>query len=41
MEFVKNENEAGKVYVTKLAIAERQLNAAVRMYFMEEDELVG
>ena len=39
MELVKNEAEAGKVWINKLAAAERQLAAAIRMYFMEEDAL--
>ena len=39
MEIVKSEAEAGKVLINKLAAAERQLAAAIRMYFMEEDAL--
>ncbi|MXQ07894.1 hypothetical protein GQ651_08550 [Alphaproteobacteria bacterium GH1-50] len=39
MEIIKNEAEDGKVFVNKLAAAERQLSAAIRMYFMEEDPL--
>ena len=39
MEIIKNEAEAGKLLINKLASAERQLAAAIRMYFMEEDPL--
>ena len=33
------ESHSGKVYVTKLAAAQRQLCAAIRMFFAGEDEL--
>ena len=39
MEIIKSEKKAGKVFINKLAAAERQLNSAIRMYFMDEDEL--
>ncbi|MYH58953.1 MAG: hypothetical protein F4145_13380 [Boseongicola sp. SB0675_bin_26] len=39
MEIVKSEAETGKVLINKLAAAEQQLAAAIRMYFMEEDAL--
>ena len=33
-------NETGaKVHITKLAAAQRQLRAAIRLYFVDEDEL--
>ncbi len=39
MEVIKNEAESSKILINKLAAAERQLGAAIRMYFMEEDAL--
>lgn len=39
MELINSETEEGKVFVNKLAAAERQIAAAIRMYFMEEDPL--
>ena len=38
MELIKNEADSS-LLVNKLAAAERQLGAAIRMYFMEEDAL--
>ena len=39
MEVIKSNKEQGRLFINKLSAAERQLNAAIRMYFMEEDEL--
>ncbi len=39
VELIKNTKEEGKIFVNKLSAAERQLSAAIRMYFMEEDQL--
>ena len=39
MEIIKNDKEIGRIFVNKLSAAERQLSAAIRMYFMEEDIL--
>ena len=34
MTLIENEKEAGKSYINKLAAAERQLAAAIQMYFL-------
>lgn len=39
MEIVQNTRESGKVFINKLSAGERQLSAAIRMYFLEEDPL--
>ncbi|MFZ1725541.1 MAG: hypothetical protein WBO29_01700 [Albidovulum sp.] len=39
MEAIKKQKQKGKLFVNKLSAAERQLAAAIRMYFMEEDPL--
>lgn len=39
MELVKKTKEPGRLFINKLSAAERQLAAAIRMYFMEEDPL--
>lgn len=39
MEIVKNTGEKGKLFINKLSAGERQLSAAIRMYFLEEEPL--
>ena len=39
MEIVKNEREKGRKYINKLSVGERQLAAAIKMYFLEMDPL--
>lgn len=36
---MKNSTPSGKIFINKLAAAERQLSAAIRLYFLEEDAL--
>lgn len=36
---VNTKSDSGKLFVNKLAAAERQLSAAIRLYFLEEDKL--
>ena len=36
---IKSKKEKGRLFINKLSAAERQLNSAIRMYFMEEDAL--
>ncbi len=39
MDLIKQTKEPGRLFINKLAAAERQVAAAIRMYFMEEDSL--
>lgn len=39
MEVIKNEKEKGRQFINKLSVGERQLAAAIRMYFLEFDPL--
>jgi hypothetical protein len=39
VDLIENTREEGKIFVNKLSAAERQCAAAIRMYFLEEDEL--
>lgn len=39
MEVIKNEQEKGRTFINKLLAGERQLAAAIRMYFLELDPL--
>lgn len=39
MELIKNEQEEGRTFINKLSVAERQLTAAIGMYFLELDPL--
>lgn len=39
MEMIKSNREKGRLFINKLSAAERQINSAIRMYFMEEDLL--
>ncbi len=39
MRLIKRSGKSTKLYINKLAVAERQLGAAIRLFFMEEDEL--
>lgn len=39
MEVIKSEQEKGRSFVNKLSVGERQLAAAIRMYFLELDPL--
>lgn len=39
MEIIKNELDKGRVFINKLSAGERQLAAAIRLYFLNEDPL--
>ena len=39
VDLIKSNKELGRLFINKLSAAERQLNSAIRMYFMEEDAL--
>lgn len=39
VELIKNEQEKRKIFINKLSVGERQLTAAIRMYFLKEDPL--
>lgn len=39
MEIIKSDREKGRTFINKLSVGERQLAAAIRMYFLNEDPL--
>lgn len=39
MEIIKGDSEKGRTFINKLSVGERQLAAAIRMYFLNEDTL--
>lgn len=39
MEIIKSDREKGRTFINKLSVGERQLAAAIRMYFLSEDRL--
>lgn len=39
LQIVRKSSAEGRLFLTKLSAAERQLAASIRMYFMEEDQL--
>jgi hypothetical protein len=39
VELIQNDKETGKEFVNKLAVGERQLASAIKMYFLELDPL--